>query len=69
MKFVSANCAQKISERSLICAALFLSPDMHVWCIQKCLHVTPGMHAIYFPHEFQKINLKWSRHHLQLLEY
>jgi hypothetical protein len=39
------------------------------WCMQKCLHVTPEMHAIYIPHEFQKTNLKWSRHHLQLMEY
>jgi hypothetical protein len=51
-----------------MCVAPFLSSKMHAWCMQKCLHVTPEMHAIYLRHEFQKINLKWSRHHLQLLE-
>jgi hypothetical protein len=69
IQFVSANCAQKISEWSLMCAAPFLSPEMHALRMEKCLHVTPEMHAIYLPHEFQKTNLKWSRHHLQLLEY
>jgi hypothetical protein len=52
-----------------MCAAPFLSPEMHAWCMQQCLHVTPEMHAIYLPHEFQEINMKWSIHHLQLMEY
>jgi hypothetical protein len=52
-----------------MCTSLFLSPEMHALHMEKFMHVTPEMHVIYLPHEFQKINLKWSRHHLQLLEY
>jgi hypothetical protein len=52
MQFAYENSAQKISELGLMCAATFLSPKMHAWCMQKCLHVTLEMHAIYIPHEF-----------------
>jgi hypothetical protein len=63
-----------------MCAAPFLSPkmhawlmhvvpEMHAWSMEKFLHVTHEMHAIYIPHEIQKTILKWSRHHLQLMEY
>ena len=52
-----------------MCTALFLFPNMHAWCMQKCLRVTPKMHAIYLPHELQKTNMKWIKHHLQLMEY
>jgi hypothetical protein len=47
----------------------FLSLEMHALHMEKCLNMTPKMHVIYLPHELQKKNLKWSIHHLQLLEY
>jgi hypothetical protein len=59
----------KISELILMCADPFLSPEMPALRMEKCLHVTPKMHAIYHPHGFQKTNLKCSRHHLQLMGY
>jgi hypothetical protein len=37
-----------------MCVAPFLSPETHALCMEKCLHVTPEMHAIYLPHEIQK---------------
>jgi hypothetical protein len=49
--------------------APFLSLEMHALHMEKCLHVAPEMHAVYLPHEIKKTNMKWSRHHLQLMEY
>jgi hypothetical protein len=68
-QFFSENVSQKISELILMCTTLFLSPEMHALCMEKCLHLTLEMHTIYLPHEIQKTNLKWSRHNLQLMEY
>jgi hypothetical protein len=50
IQFVSANFSQKISEWRLIRETPFLTPEMHAWCMKKCLHVTLEMHAIYIPH-------------------
>jgi hypothetical protein len=52
-----------------MCATPFLSPEMPTLHMEKSLHMTSEMHAIYLPHEIQKKNMKWSRHHLQLMEY
>jgi hypothetical protein len=47
---------------------MHIAPEMHAWSMQTFLYVTLEMHALYISCEIQKTNMKWSRHHLQLME-